>query len=77
MSREDVETLLTELSQSNTATQLDDGLWMRAHAQSRDVSLPGQRRKHSSSSKRAGASTAADDARQHGQLISFCLTATL
>jgi len=68
MGREDVDTLLTELSQSNTATQLDDGLWMRAHAQQSRDALPGQRRKHSgSSSKKAGASLTVTDARQHGQ----------
>jgi len=62
MSGEDVEALLSELSQCNTAIKLDDGLWMRAHA-SRDA-LPRRRRQHSSSSKRTSAS---NDARQrHG-----------
>ena len=64
MSKEDVETLLTELSQSNTATELEEGgLWMRAQVQ-RD-GLPARRDKvgSSSSSKRASAT----DARQHGQ----------
>ena len=69
MSREDVETFLNELSQSNMAVELEDGLWMRAQVQ-RDGS-PG-RRQHSSSSKRTSASTA--DARQHGQF--HCQTCT-
>ena len=60
-----METLLTELSQSNTATELEEGgLWMRAQVQ-RD-GLPARRDKvsnSSSSSKRASAT----DARQHGQ----------
>jgi len=61
MSGEDVETLLSELAQYNTATRLDDGLWMRAHV-SRDA-LPRRQRQHSSSKR----TSAANDARQqHG-----------
>ena len=68
MSRDDVQTLLSELHQSNTATELEDGLWMRAQVQ-RDGS-PG-RQQRSSSSKRASASTT--DARQHGLFHRFAV----
>jgi len=64
MGREDVDTLLIELSQCNTATELEDGLWMRAQVQ-RDAS-PGRRHKHSSSSSDKRVSSSLADARQHG-----------